>query len=105
MKKRAGRVGYRHGDVILERGAVLPATAKALPHQVLAEGEVTGHKHQITEGAATLYDHEGTLYLRVESETAMLSHEEHASIALPKGDYRIRIQREYTPAGWENVRD
>ena len=94
---------WRHGDVILQKvGAV---KGKKLQHHTLAEGEVTGHSHRITEGDATLYEENGTLYLHVESETAALTHEEHARIDLPKGDYQITIQREYEPSGWRNVAD
>lgn len=96
---------YRQGDVVICVGVKIPKAAKKLSHRVLAEGEVTGHKHQITEGDATLYEHEGTLFLRVESDTATLTHEEHGPMVLPKGDFAIRIQREYEPSGWRHVVD
>lgn len=95
---------YRQGDVVIKPGKV-PAGVNVLSHRILALGEVTGHKHQITIGEATLYDHEGTLFLRVESDTATLTHEEHGPIVLPKGDFEITIQREYEPSGWRNVSD
>jgi hypothetical protein len=66
---------------------------------------VTGHKHRISEGQAELYDRNGILYLKVLSETAILSHEEHRAIAIPKGNWMIRIQREYEPEGWRYVTD
>ena len=94
---------YRHGDVILKQ--VSEVKGKKLKHLVLAEGEVTGHSHQITDGEAVLYEHEGTLFLSVESETAKLTHEEHKVIELPKGKYEITIQREYSPEGWRRVAD
>lgn len=99
------RTAYRHGDVVVKVAKSMPTKAKALKHLVLAEGEVTGHKHQITEGEATLYEHEGTLWLQVTSEAAMLTHEEHKPICLPHGIYEIGIQREYEPDGWRNVQD
>ena len=95
---------YRQGDVVLKVGTV-PVGAKKLPHKVLAEGEMTGHKHQVTAGDATLYEHEGTLFLKVESDTATLTHEEHGPIVLPQGEFEVTIQREYTPDGWRNVAD
>ena len=95
---------YRQGDVVLKFGKV-PVGAKKLPHKVLAEGEMTGHKHQVTEGDAALYEHEGTLFLRVESDTATLTHEEHGPIVLLQGEFEVTIQREYTPDGWRNVAD
>jgi hypothetical protein len=93
----------RQGDVIL-----IPTQSiegEQLPHLTLAEGEVTGHKHRISEGEAELYERNGTLYLKVLSPTALLTHEEHKQIAIPQGDWVIRIQREYEPEGWRYVAD
>ncbi|WP_245245984.1 hypothetical protein [Nostoc sp. ATCC 53789] len=71
----------------------------------MAKGEVTGHKHRITEGNAELYDEDSTLYLRVFSESALLTHEEHKAISIPQGDWMVKIQREYEPEGWRYVAD
>jgi hypothetical protein len=96
-------MNYRHGDVIIKKTNKIKG--KKLNHLTLAEGEVTGHSHQITEGEAELYEHEGTLFLRVKSEKALLTHEEHEEIVLPKGDYEINKQVEYSPEGWRYVAD
>lgn len=93
----------RQGDVILT--PVQSTQGEKLPHLTLAEGEVTGHSHRIVDGQAELYEKNGTLYLRVISPTALLSHEEHHSIAIPQGDWMVRIQREYEPQGWRYVAD
>jgi hypothetical protein len=85
----------RQGDVILIPTEDLDGIR--LPHLILAEGEVTGHKHQIVNGQATLYETRGALFLKVRSETATLSHEEHKAIQIPQGTWMIRIQREYNP--------
>jgi hypothetical protein len=87
------QVNYRQGDVLLTPAKSI--AGKTLPHLTLAEGEVTGHKHQIIEGEARLYERNGTLYLSVLSEWATLSHEEHKPIAIPQGDWNVKIQREY----------
>lgn len=92
---------YRHGDVIIKK--VSKILGKKLNHLILAEGESTGHKHQVV-GDAELYEENGVLYLHVEEESKVV-HEEHKEIILPKGDYEITIQREYTPEGWKNVVD
>lgn len=94
----------RQGDVLLLSIAA-PIDAAKLPHLTLATGEVTGHRHQIIDGQAELLERDGTLYLRVLSETATLSHEEHRAIAIPCGTWMIRIQREYEPEGWRFVAD
>ena len=93
----------RHGDVLIISTEQIKG--KQLKHLVLAEGEVTGHAHRITEGDATLYEENGVLFLHVESEKALLTHEEHKPVEIPRGDYEIKIQREYEPEGWRNVAD
>ncbi|MDZ8068878.1 MAG: hypothetical protein RMY64_25125 [Nostoc sp. DedQUE08] len=93
----------RQGDVILL--PVQQVEGQKIPHLTLAEGEVTGHKHRITEGNAELYEKDSTLYLRVFSESALLAHEEHKAISIPQGDWIVKIQREYEPEGWRYVAD
>jgi hypothetical protein len=94
---------FRQGDVIIQ--AIERIEGNKIDRLILAEGEVTGHKHKISEGQAELYDRDGILYLKVLSETAILSHEEHHAIAIPQGNWMIRIQREYEPEGWRYVTD
>ena len=93
----------RQGDVILQPAQ--QTSGKKLPHLTLAEGEVTGHSHRISDGKAELYEKDGTLYLRVLSPTATLTHEEHKAIAIPQGNWMVKIQREYQPEGWRYVAD
>jgi hypothetical protein len=101
----------RQGDVILvpvqesTSKVALQELRQKLPHLTLAEGEVTGHKHRISEGQAQLYEQDSWLYLRVLSEVAILTHEEHKAIAIPQGNWMVRIQREYEPQGWRYVAD
>jgi hypothetical protein len=94
----------RQGDVlIIPRKISVPGTK--LPHLTLAEGEVTGHRHQISSGEAELFEENGTLYLKVLSPKAILTHEEHAEVTIPQGNWEIRTQREYSPGGWRYVTD
>ncbi len=96
----------RQGDVILVPvGAVAMEGEKLLPHLTLAFGEVSGHKHQITTGVASLSERDGVVYLHVLSPQALLSHEEHQAIAIPHGSWMVKIQREYQPQGWQYVAD
>ena len=82
---------YRHGELLIKASRV---KGKKLKHLILAEGEVTSHKHAITKGKAELYEHEGTLFLKCLSECE-LSHPDHKTIVLPKGEYEVTPQREY----------
>ena len=82
----------RQGDVILK--VVNRIEGRRLSHLTLAEGEVTGHSHRIADGKAELYEKDGTLYLKVLSETATLIHEEHKAIDIPQEQgYDTRLLR------------
>lgn len=98
------KTAYRHGDVILVPSAV-PERATAKNGLTLAEGEVTGHSHRISEGVAKMFKFDDRVYLRVTSERAALVHEEHKRIDLPAGDYEVIIQQDYEPEGWKKVID
>ena len=93
----------RQGDVILL--PIQQVEGEKLPHLILAEGEVTGHKHRISQGEALLYQKNDTLYLQVLSKIALLTHEEHQAISITQGNWMVRIQREYEPEGWRYVTD
>lgn len=88
-------VAYRHGDLIITK--VAEVMGSKVDHLILAFGEATKHKHEITEGKAELFEANGVLYLKVESEEAELTHPEHNSIKIPKGAYQVEHQREYAP--------
>ena len=96
---------YQQGDVLMKR--VDGVKGKKVKHLVLAKGESTGHAHTVIEGDAVLYEHEGTLFLHVESESAVIGHEEHGAVTIEKGDYEIRIVREFDHFAEEarNVQD
>ena len=99
----------RQGDVILipvDSAAEVPTqVGEKLPHLTLAEGEVTGHSHRISQGEAELRDRDGTLYLTITSDSATLTHEEHRPIQVPQGNWIVRIQRQYEPGDWSYVED
>ena len=90
-------------NVALDRARAVPTARDGAV--VLAEGETTGHRHAFYGGNVALFrddplarDLPPELYighLRIGDDTAELRHEEHDTITLPKGLYRIRRQREY----------
>ena len=99
---------YRQGDVALMLVDTLPATAKRQKpgNPILAYGENTGHHHQIqSSGACLLEDEEShETYLDL-PELADLTHQEHATIPLPAGTYKLIHQREYHPLEIRRVQD
>lgn len=97
---------YRHGDVLMEEVNALPKDREKLPHTILAHGEATGHCHRIKESSeADLYTTNTGLYLHVHGPSVSVVHEEHATITLSSGFYRIWRQREYSPKAIHVVRD
>jgi len=100
---------YRQGDVLLVPTNEIPTTLKVTERVTLALGEVTGHHHSILDGSTVGYaaDAEGLCeYLEVKSSAGgQLTHQEHSTIVLPKGKYKVVKQVEYTPAALVNVRD
>ena len=96
----------RQGDVLIQSAQRIPAAAVKQPRCVLALGEATGHAHQITEQAWLWVDTDGTKYVEVYGDEALLQHEEHSRIILPgPAIYRVTQQREYHPAEIRNVAD
>jgi hypothetical protein len=97
---------WRHGDVLIEQVQSIPSGARSLPHCILAEGELTGHSHRVEgSGVAELFEVGNERYLRVLVESASVVHQEHRTITLPWGIYRVWGQREYTPQAIVPVRD
>ena len=67
---------------------------------ILAYGEATGHHHAIHDEFVDLLTDElagGVTYIEVRVAMAALTHQEHATIAIPKGKYLKIQQRQYTP--------
>ena len=112
---------YRQGDVLIERIAEIPTTAEKQNKSsriILAHGEVTGHHHaleipdpadwwkqgEISTGNEKPARLAGELFVSLPAG-GVVTHQEHAEIALPAGHYRIIRQREYSPEAIRNVAD
>lgn len=96
---------YQQGDVLLKK--CKNVKGKKEKHLTLALGEATGHHHTVTKGDAELYNDNGKLYLRVNSDKAELTHQEHNAIKIDRGVYEIGIVREFDYVDMEvrNVQD
>ena len=102
---------YAQGDLLIERvGEVEPSGTIIAPDTggalVLAEGELSGHRHAILDRAimfrddALARDMPSDLYIghvKVAGGAAVVQHDEHAPITLREGTYRVRRQRELEP--------
>ena len=90
-------MNYRHGDLCIKEIEALPKGLTKLNHNILAEGEVTGHAHRLEGGKFQLYeDEKGILYFTVEEETKV-NHEEHGVKPLREGIYFIDVEEEFNP--------
>lgn len=91
---------YQQGDVVMKTIDALPKGARKdddLTKQgILALGEATGHCHQLerTElDEADVFRINEELFMVIKKATA-LKHQEHHSITLPPGPYKVDIVRE-----------
>jgi hypothetical protein len=99
------------GDILIERvddveicGRVIDCATHG--STVVAGGEKAGHYHSVI-GSVTLFRDDAlareippglyALHLKVHSDRARLRHDEHAPIALRRGTYRLRRQRQLEP--------
>lgn len=103
------QVHYRQGDVLVERVESIPdgvqPVAREIGRVVLAHGEVTGHAHAIKNRCATFFESDtGARFLSLD-KPCDLEHEEHSTITLPPGTYRVVRQQEYSPQAIRNVAD
>lgn len=99
---------YRQGDILLIQLDKLPPlrwgerTIKA--DGIVQYGETTGHAHALHGAAALLEGPDKEAFVEV-TGPATLDHEEHETIELPEGIYRVVRQREYTGEDPRYVRD
>lgn len=86
----------RQGDLLIVRVGSIPDRMTIKSDRVLAEGEVTGHFHELDLGE--VYERGDTMYFRVpENQIATLNHPEHGPATFEPGEYQVIRQREYDP--------
>jgi hypothetical protein len=113
-------ISFRQGDVLIIPVSSIPANLKsdAPAKVILAYGEVSGHHHRFENGErrVTSFYKEGDAemgvpqisggarlrgsataveFIKVSALGADLVHEEHSTIHVPAGDYKIVRQREF----------
>ena len=96
----------RQGDVLLVMIGNKKPTGKpkASKRVVLAEGEVTGHAHVVEGAVAEFVSTDGDRLLWVEAPTP-IEHEEHATVTLEPGLWRLGVQMEQTAEDLRRVMD
>ena len=99
------QISYRQGEVLLiKEESTFEVTDPISP--VLAEGEISGHKHEILDGKVveSKWWGRGAKYVLSNGDTTLI-HPEHKPIRIDAGLWRVRIQREYSELENVNVAD
>ena len=85
---------YRQGDVALVKITKLPKKLVE-KDKVLALGETTGHKHQfVSQSVQVFRDNKNNQFVDVKQDSELV-HEEHHKLQIPKGKYKVVLQREF----------
>ena len=89
----------QHGDVLLFKIDAIPASAKKVESKgrvILASGEVTNHHHAIadTSVAELFMGEDNVKYVNIK-ESTVITHEEHKSQPVEKGNYIVRQVQEF----------
>lgn len=85
----------RQGDIYIFKTNKIEQELQSAKKLVVAEGEVTGHKHLIESDNDFYFTKENNDYMVRILEPTPLKHEEHKTVVLEPADYRIVRQREY----------
>ena len=83
---------YRQGDVLIVE-AKRELRGKVQTDTVLVYGEATGHAHRVEGGATIMETPQGKVIDA--SKPFSVVHDEHDTIEIPEGFYRVIRQREY----------
>ena len=88
-------MNYRHGDLLIRKVKTIPQTVEKVRGNVLAKGEVTGHKHKLS-GQIQIFANQERKFFEAKQET-ILSHQEHKPLEIPEGKYEVIQEREWNP--------
>lgn len=97
----------RQGDILFIQVEKKPDDYQLNNSLVIAEGEVSGHKHQVISGSAQFYRSDKSVlewsydsqvigYLEVKN-SAIIGHDEHLPVLLTKGIFAVIKQRNFNP--------
>ena len=86
----------RHGDLLIRRVDKIPETARELSTNIIAEGEKTGHNHEL-HGSHQIYETPDNQMFFNAKQELFLKHPEHNTLKISKGNYIIIHEREFNP--------
>ena len=98
-------VMYRHGDLLITRVNALPSGLVQINPKTIAEGEISGHKHRLVGNANVCVNWEEKhrsindyheVWFKAFNKIKVI-HEEHKTLELPKGVYKVTKERQFDP--------
>jgi hypothetical protein len=78
---------------------------KKIPDNVIIEGEISGHKHEVINGKLYQHPDKKDVMILEAGNGCIVKHPEHKDVPMPKGVYEINIQREYSEGKASRVKD
>ncbi len=104
---------YRQGDVLIVPVDSIPATVSRVDDEggrlILARGEATGHHHSFPHNRSAVMFRDdvggGGVLLSVGDVAAPLEHQEHSTLDIAPGNYKVSIQRTYAAGMARRVAD
>ena len=84
----------RHGDLVIYQINKIPETARQLSTNIIAEGEKTGHNHELYGSHQIFETPEKKKFIKAKVDI-FLKHPEHNTLKISKGDYIIYHEREF----------
>lgn len=93
---------FRQGDILfIEETNENKEGLELCKDKIVAHGEITGHHHSFSsDSQVLLYKKSGMEnpeLMEIQQDNAVLSHQEHLPLVIPKGLYRIKREQEYNP--------
>ena len=90
----SNQTSYRQGDVLLIKVEEREDLTNEIS-PILAEGEVSGHKHEVVGGSVVTNSWQTSRKFVRSSGDTVLTHPEHGHLKINKGLFEFRLQREY----------
>lgn len=92
-------MNIRHGDLVFKKVKEFPSGLEKLKYSgsfSLQEGETTGHHHLLVADKSDveiLQDKNGNYYISINGK-AVMTHPEHKTIEIPKGNWKMEHEQE-----------
>ena len=84
---------WQAGDILFKEATFLTIGLKLVKSNIIKLGSASGHAHTLSGGK--LYQDKNNNMFIVAGKDTSAEHDEHKSIALPVGKYRVDVVKEF----------